>query len=345
MASHYEIKALVRLPQSLIRIIGHPKINEIRFHLYPVSSPNRPEWRNAPKEVYKKIMGTILETLSLNQGQDYEIGEHFSPGRSETIIDYSILHNGFLLTRLHQQRVPISISPYAAMDFSPLLSDLKLHPREILRCFKRSLVLKKYANIKKVYSLKDNFNPRNETYLPWFWKSETLDFEFTVKQINTVASGLRSQSEYLDDFLAANNPLLLLVTDYANTNTLEKYIEQKLMSNKKLLFWIEENKPEIFIKQHPLLGLIKPTMHKILGREINIIKTQFDLFIPAEILLWSRRDAIVGAEIGSSIFSVESKRLFRLNQDNETELLRQHHLIAARRLKYDVKFPWSKTES
>lgn len=334
-------KVLLRLPQSLVRILGHSQLANLSFHQFPIISPLRKEWENAPEKELRRVNRLILDSLSLSIIDSKRENYEFLPGEIETILDYSILHNGYLLTNLFLSKQPVSVSPYAAMDFSPITSDFKLNPTEILKCFKRSLTLTNYANIEKFYDWGGYSKPSDVTYLPWLWKSEMLNLELALERIQKVISALRSESEFVSDFIDSPKALLILVTDYDKSMSIEDYVENQIIENEKLLNWVEENSPEIFIKQHSLLGVITQSREKLIGRNLHFARNLTDLSIPAEIFILGRSDLRVAAQVGSSIFSTPSERLFRLSQEGESILLSNHNLVSARRMKFDRLFPWA----
>ena len=332
---------LLRLPQSLVRLLGHNQLASLSFHQFPIISPLRKEWENAPEKELFRINRLILESLSLSIIGSKKGNYEYLPGEIETILDYSVLHNGYLLTNLFLSKQPVSISPYAAMDFSPITSDLKLNPTELLKCFKRSLTLMKYANIKEFYDWGGYSKPRNVTYLPWLWRSEMLNLDLALERIQKVVSALRLESEFVSNFIDSPKALLILVTDYDQAMLIEDYVENLIIENKKLFNWVEENSPEIFITQHSLLGMLSQSRKKLLGGNLHFVRNLAESLIPAEIFILGRPDARVASQVGSSIFSTPSERLFRLRQESESILLSGHNLMSARRMKFDGRFPWA----
>lgn len=334
-------KVLLRLPQSLVRFLGHDQLESLSFQQFPIISPLRKEWKNAPEKELFCINRLILDSLSLSIIGSKRGTYEFLPGEIETILDYSILHNGYLLTNLFLSKQVVSVSHYAGMDFSPITSDLKLNPIEILKCFKRSLTLTKYANIEKFYDWGGYSKPSDVTYLPWLWNSEMLNLELALERIQTVISALRTESEFVSDFIDSPKALLILVTDYDKSMSIEDYVENQIIENENLLNWVEENSPEIFVKQHSLLGMITQSREKLMGKNLYLARNLIELLIPAEIFILGRPDVRVAAQVGSSIFSTPSERLFRLRQEGESILLSGHNLVSARRMKFDRRFPWA----
>ena len=332
--------AYLRMPQTVLRFLGHTEISRYRFFQFPIIDINRPEWFGAPEKELLEVNRILLGALSLPISSIDAQGGDWEQGQDETVVDYSALHNGYLRSRLHKNKVPISVAPYSAIDFSPRLADLKLPFEDLARCFVRSRRLGRYANIKKFYDWTGPSKQSAGIYLRWFWRSEALNFDLARSRVKLARQNLESISPFFGEYMRASRALLVLPSAPPDTPDYGESIKKMLRGNSKLLEYIENYQPTIFVKPHPWLGEVSSADFEFLRSKVQFAKLNIDKAIPAEALLFSRDDSKVAAHIGSSIFSLDSTRIFALEEDNTRKLLKSYHLTGSRRMMNDTSFPW-----
>lgn len=334
----------LRMPQTTIRLFGLGEISELEIHQFPIKSFRRPEWDDSPEIELININKMLLNAIGKSVIEVPNSLEDLEAGTKETILDYSILHNGYLDTNLAQSRANVSIMPYSSFDFSPLLLDLKLRPQELIRCYKRSRKLLDYAQITKFYDWPSIGKNGSEKYLPWFWKSVSLNSEIALERIRIAASELSSKSSILDCFLRTENPLLVLISNPIQQANMRDFLRFEIGKNRKLAEWIKKKKPTIFIKLHSWLGGIQTDEFEVQGCTVKTLNNNFDRSIPAEVFIFGNQNCAIAAHVGSSIFSVESSRLIPLIESKHKKSIYSYQLTGARRMKRDKNFPWQNLE-
>lgn len=340
LAARCDRVAYLRMPQTVLRFLGHTEISSYRFIQFPIIDINRPEWFDAPVLELLEVNRILLGVLSLSISATDATGGEWEHGKEETVVDYSALHNGYLRSDLSKNRVPISIAPYSAMDFSPRFADLKLPIEDIARCFVRSRNLRKYANIKKFYDWTGPSKQSNGHYLKWFWRSEALDFDLARSRVKLARKELESISPFFSEYMKASCAVLVLPSIPPDVSGFRKSLETMFRSNNKLLEYIENFNPTIFVKPHPWLGDFSSRDFKFLRSEVRFAKLNIDKAIPSEVFIFSRDDGKVASHVGSSIFSLDSTRLFALGEENIDRSLKSYHLTGSRRKMNDSAFPW-----
>ena len=318
---------IFRLPQTIIRAFGIPKLPNLDYFQIPIN--NKYLDSSIENKIYE-INNDLLSSISDKEithvtEKDFPFNKNSLP----TVIESNIVH----LYHAKLKHIPtIYLIPYASSVFNPKFEDLK-DLRGFLKCLKHSWYFKKLIPIAGVFDwasmiLDDMAGP----YIPWFWHSLDLDLNVYIERLKLAEIKLSNKSQFITLIQKKVNPIIIQPTLYKERDSYLKVLDYYYQNNFELRKLIDENEVNIFIKPHRSDTVFwqKQKPGRFRGHNIHFPTDYYDLLLPTEILLNIKNALTLVSEVSSTLFNSSISRKILISDSSTDKLLLDYGLMASR---------------
>lgn len=318
---------IFRLPQTIIRAFGIPKLPYLDYFQIPINHKNLGS--SVEKKIYE-INGDLLSSISDKKimhvtERDFPFNKDSLP----TVIESNLVH----LYHSKLKHIPtIYLIPYASSVFNPKLGDLR-DLRGLLKCLKHSWYFNKLIKIAGVFDwasmiLDDKVGAR----IPWFWNSLDLDLNVYIERLKLAEIKMSKKSQFITLIQRKVNPIIIQPTLYKDRNSYLKVLDYYYQNNFELRKLIDENEVNIFIKPHrsDIVFWQKQKPSRFHGHDIHFPTDYYDLLVPTEVLLNIKNESTLVSEVSSTLFNSSISRKILISDFSTNKLLLDYGLMASR---------------